>query len=60
AKLELFDTCIKPIDIEHLAIPEDRLTALDSVLSNGLEAFDSKKYPDLDLINELIEGVDYD
>lgn len=60
AKLKLFDTCIKPIDIEHLVIPENRITALDSVLSNGLEAFDSKTYPDLDLINELIEGVDYD
>ena len=60
AKLELFNTYIKPIDIEHLVIPEDRITALDSVLSNGLEAFDSKKYPDLDLINELIEGVEYD
>lgn len=60
AKLELFKTCIKPIDIEHLTIPKGRVEALDSLLSIGLEAFDSKKYPDLDLINELIEGVEYD
>lgn len=60
AKLELFNTCIKPIDIEHLVIPENRITALYSVLSKGLEAFDSKKYPELDLINELVEGVEYE
>lgn len=50
----------KTIDIEHLVIPENRITALYSVLSKGLEAFDSKKYPELDLINELVEGVEYE
>lgn len=60
AKLELFKTCIKPIDLENIVIPEGRITALDRLLSIGLEAFDSKKYPDLDLIHELTEGVEYD
>lgn len=60
AKLELFKTCIKPIDLENIVIPEGRITALDGLLSSGLEAFDSKNHPDLDLIHELTEGVEYD
>lgn len=57
AKLELFNGCLKPIDLDKLKIPEDRITALNGILDNGLEAFDSNKHPDLDIIEELIEGV---
>ncbi|MGQ7385590.1 hypothetical protein PW252_11245 (plasmid) [Streptococcus sp. 29887] len=57
AKLELFNGCLKPIDLDKLKIPEDRITALNSILDNDLEAFDNKKHPNLDIIEELIEGV---
>ncbi|WP_161947997.1 hypothetical protein [Streptococcus suis] len=48
---------MKPIDLDKLKIPEDRITALNGILDNDLEAFDNRKHPDLDIIGELIEGV---
>ncbi|NQK56491.1 hypothetical protein HO502_10690 [Streptococcus suis] len=60
-KLPLFDGCLKGIDLEKIKIDPDKINEVYELFDTDLEFFGKpqEKY-DLDIIDILVEGVEYD